>query len=310
MLNFYQIIKDSTAYKTVKAEYERGTLSHAYFLLIPDKKYIKEYLKVFSKLVLGAKDGDRISSMIDNGAYSDLITYPKNKDTIVVDDIKALIEESYYKPTENKIKLFVIENAQNMNVPAQNKLLKTLEEPPKNVVILLGATSDFSLLQTVKSRVKKLELPPLSEEVLFKALKDDYADKNLSLAISLSDKTLGSTVDILENENVSSAIKLANDIIENMQSSAQVLDFSNKTTALKIKLKDFLPVLSWAYSSALNTGEKTGVYPNGYKTASILNALEKITEVQKRLTFNAGEQALIEWLYLQILEGRFKWQKL
>lgn len=310
MLNFYEIIKDSTAYKTVKAEYERGALSHAYLLLIPDKKYIKEYLKVFSKLILGAKDGDRVSSLIDNGAYSDLITYPKNKDAIVVEDIKALIEESYYKPTENKIKLFVIENAQNMNVPAQNKLLKTLEEPPKNVVILLGATSDFSLLQTVKSRVKKLELSPLSEEVLFKALKNDYADKNLNLAISLSDKTLGSVVDILENENISSAIKLANDIIENMQSSTQVLDFSNKTTALKIKLKDFLPVLSWAYSSVLNTGEKTGEYPNGYKTASVICALEKITEVQKRLTFNAGEQALIEWLYLQILEGRFKWQKL
>ncbi len=309
MLNFYDVIKNSSAYKTVKADYLDGKLSHAYLLLVPDKKFIKEYLRVFSKLILGAEDDARISEMVDKGSYPDLKVYPK-KDAVLVEDVNALIEESYYKPTENKVKLFVIENAQTMNAPSQNKLLKTLEEPPKNVVILLGATSDYSLLQTVKSRVKKLELPRLSDEELFIALSKDYADKDLEVAISLCDKTLGGAVDILENESVYNAISLAKDVVENMSSSTNVLDYSVKTNNLKMGLKDFLPVLSWAYSETLKKGEKTGKYPNGYKTASALNALEKITEVQKRLFFNVNEQMLIEWLYLQILEGRFKWQKL
>ena len=309
MLNFYEVIKNSNAYKTVKADYIGGKLSHAYLLLIPDKKFIKEYLRVFSKLILGAETDDRISSMVDNGSYRDLLVYPK-KENVVVDDINSLIEESFYKPTENKVKLFVIENAQTMNPASQNKLLKTLEEPPNNVVILLGATSEYSLLQTVKSRVKKLELPRLSDEELFIALSSEYNGADLSVAISLCDKTLGGAVDIIENEKVGFSTNLAKDIIENMKSSTNVLDYSVKTTALKVGLKEFLPVLSWAYSETLKKGEKTGEYPNGYKTASVINALEKITEAQKRLFFNVNEQMLIEWLYLQILEGRFKWQKL
>ena len=257
MLNFYDVIKNSSAYKTVKSDYLDGKLSHAYLLLVPDKKFIKEYLRVFSKLILGAEDDARISEMVDKGSYPDLKVYPK-KDAVLVEDVNALIEESYYKPTENKVKLFVIENAQTMNAPSQNKLLKTLEEPPKNVVILLGATSDYSLLQTVKSRVKKLELPRLSDEELFVALSKDYADKDLEVAISLCDKTLGGAVDILENESVYNAISLAKDVVENMKSSTNVLDYSVKTTALKIGLKEFLPVLSWAYSETLKKGEKTG----------------------------------------------------
>ena len=309
MLNFYDVIKNSSAYKTVKADYLDGKLSHAYLLLVPDKKFIKEYLRVFSNLILGGETDARISEMVDKGSYPDLKVYPK-KDAVLVEDVNALIEESYYKPTENKVKLFVIENAQTMNAPSQNKLLKTLEEPPKNVVILLGATSDYSLLQTVKSRVKKLELPRLSDEELFIALSKDYADKDLEVAISLCDKTLGGAVDILENESVYNAISLAKDVVENMSSSTNVLDYSVKTNNLKMGLKEFLPVLSWAFNETLKKGEKTREYPNGYKTASVINALEKITEVQKRLFFNVNEQMLLEWLYLQILEGRFKWQKL
>lgn len=310
MLNFFEIIKNTNAYKTVKADKEGAKLSHAYLLLVPDKKFLKEYLATFSKLILGADKDQRISEMIDKGSYPDLLVYPKNKEAILVEDVNALIEESFYKPTENEIKLFVMLNAQTMNAPSQNKLLKTLEEPPKNVVILLGATSEFSLLQTVKSRVKKLELPRLTDEELFSALKIDYADKDISVAVSLCDKTLGNAVEILENENVNSAIALAKDVVEKLSSSQMVLDYSIKTSALKIGLNEFLPVLSWAFSQALEMGEKTGEYPNGYKMGSLINALEKITEAQKRLTFNVNLEALLEWLYLQILEGRFKWQKL
>ena len=57
-----------------------------------------------------------------------------------------------------------------MNASAQNKLLKTLEEPPKNVHILLGATSEYPLLATLKSRVKKLEIPPFDNQTIYKAL--------------------------------------------------------------------------------------------------------------------------------------------
>ena len=56
---------------------------------------------------------------------------------------------------------------------AQNKLLKTLGEAPKNVVILLGATNAYALLPAVRSRVKALEIPPFTAEEM-KVLREEF----------------------------------------------------------------------------------------------------------------------------------------
>ena len=308
MIDFYSLIKDTKAYKTLKAEKEKGALSHAYLFLTPDKTFLSEYLKEFSKVIMG---GDAIvNKKIENDAHPDVKVYPKNHKNVLVEDVKDLIEESFYKPTEGEIKLFVITNAETMNPASQNKLLKTLEEPPKNVVLLLGATSEYALLSTIKSRVKKLEISTLNKDTVIRVLKEEYKTENASLAVSLSDGTLGSAVEYLEKEEIKDLVALVKDMTINMQSSASVLDYSVKITSQKTDVKTFLSVTSWAYSEMLKEGEITGEYPNGYKTGSVINALEKIAEANKRLTFNANATMLVEWLLLQILEGRFKWQKL
>ena len=310
MIDFYGLVKDTQAYKTIMREKQKNALSHAYLLVVPDKIFIKEYLAEFAKLIMGANGNTRLERLIETGTHADVKIYPKNRKNILTNDVKEIIEESYFKPTESEIKLFIIENAETMNTSSQNKLLKTLEEPPKNVVILLGALSEFTLLPTVKSRVKKLELLGLNEEQVVTALKDEYNESDVRLAYSLSDGTLGSVKEILCKEEIRTSVALSKEILLNMQSSSSVLDYSVKISALKTDFNWFLSVLAWTFSGALKEGEITSEYPNGYKAGSIINALYKINEAKKRLTFNSGAQMVAEWLLLQILEGRFKWQKL
>jgi DNA polymerase-3 subunit delta' len=71
------------------------------------------------------------------------------------EEVNELIEESYLKPIEGDKKIFIVNRAESINHVAQNKLLKTLEEPPKGVHIIMGATNEHALLPTIKSRVKK-----------------------------------------------------------------------------------------------------------------------------------------------------------
>jgi len=93
--------------------------------------------------------------ILSHGAVD--VTYirrPEDRTQIVVGQIRALQSDVYISSTEQKNKIYIIEDAHLMNEQAQNALLTTLEEPPKNVLFLLLAENTESLLETVKSRAQ------------------------------------------------------------------------------------------------------------------------------------------------------------
>ncbi len=327
MIDLLSLIENTGAYRTVKSDKKANRLSHAYLLLSPDAEMLGDYLRLFAKLLVCSGDNPcnrcRACKLIDGNSFSDVIFYPTEKATVTVDDINSLISESYVKPIENDKKVFILSNAETMNLPAQNKLLKTLEEPPRGVHIIIGATSEYPLLSTVKSRVKKLELPAFTAEKLFAALKDDCPDTaRLKNAIACGDGTLGKALALYGDDNLNDAVELAVDTLVNMKSSASVLDYSNKICALKVDISEFLSVLELLLRDMLvisqGKGELTNsdraqyIMKNGvnFSVGAIINGLEKIVEARERKKFNASQTMLIEWLLFQILEGKYKWQKL
>ncbi len=327
MINLLALLQNTNAYKTVVGDRRSNRLLHAYLLLSPDGEKLGDYLKLFAKLIV-CENGEpcnncRACKLIDENAYSDVLFYPSNGASVMVDDVNSLISESYVKPIEGDKKVFIISRAETMNLPAQNKLLKTLEEPPKGVYILIGATSEYPLLSTVKSRVKKLELPAFTTEKLFDALRDDCPDlERLKNAIACGDGTVGKALALYQDDNLNSAIELVVDTLVNMKSSANVLDYSNKITALGVDLSEVLSifellfrdmlVISEGKSELVNSDKAKYVMQNSanFSTGAILNALEKINQAYERKKFNANGTMLVEWLLFQILEGKYKWQKL
>ena len=65
------------------------------------------------------------------------LTYIKSNKNILVDDVKNLIEDAVLTPVESDKKIYIFKNFSSANTQSQNKLLKILEEPPKNVYIFL-----------------------------------------------------------------------------------------------------------------------------------------------------------------------------
>ena len=233
-----------------------------------------------------------------------------------------MIAESYVKPVENDKKIFILNHAETMNLSAQNKLLKTLEEPPKNVIILMGATSVYPLLSTVLSRVKRVEISNFNDQELIKALEQDCPNKEKLLnAVSMGDGTLGRARMLYNDENAKAVLDLVFDVLINMTSSKDVLKYSNKIakvqdvtefiSCLEVTLGDLL-YLSQGKENLIKNKESIELLKSvkGFNNGSILYALEKINEGYKRKKFNANPTMLIEWLIFSILEGKYKWQKL
>ena len=80
---------------------------------------------------------------------------------ISIDQIRDLEQSAILKPFEGRNRVFIIDGAEKLSIEAANSLLKTLEEPPPYVQLILLASSEHLLLPTVLSRCHKLELRPV-----------------------------------------------------------------------------------------------------------------------------------------------------
>lgn len=326
MIDLPSLIKKTNAFKIMSGDKKTGRLSHAYLVLTSDKEMLSEYLKFFAKVIacenLEPCLNCRVCELIDKKAHPDVIFYPKKQESVSSEEVNELIEESFLRPIECDKKVFVILNAELMNASAQNKLLKTLEEPPKNVHILLGATSEFPLLSTIKSRVKKLEIPSFDNQTIIDALKEDCPDiERLKTAVSCSDGSVGCALSLYNDEKLSKTTELVVDVLVNMNLSSQVLRYSTKILKANIDLSQFLSVAELLLRDMLVESQGQSNLVNNkiiieqlkkaqkFNTGAIIHALDTIIKAQQRKKFNMTPTMLVEWVLFQILEGKYKWQK-
>ena len=92
-----------------------------------------------------------------------VVSGPERGKPITVDQVRALRSDAYVRPNEGERKVYLLEDADQMNPSAQNAMLKLLEEGPPYAVFLLIAGNPGGLLQTVRSRCGELARTPPSE---------------------------------------------------------------------------------------------------------------------------------------------------
>lgn len=113
------------------------------------------------------------------------ITHEK-PNVISVDEVRTQINNDVQiKPYSNEYKIYIIDEASKMNVAAQNAILKTIEEPPAYVIILLLTDNKDMLLQTILSRCVSMDLRPVNNDIVEKYLIEnagivDYRAKEVS----------------------------------------------------------------------------------------------------------------------------------
>jgi len=137
---------------------------------------------------------------IEKSEHPDLHIIQNGEAQIKIEDIRGILREASFRPYEGAMKVFIIDNAHKLNTEAANSLLKILEEPPKNALIILITHKPQNIIKTVLSRCKMIKFPPLVraelEDVLIKNHSLDklsahflayYAEGRLGLALKLKD---------------------------------------------------------------------------------------------------------------------------
>ena len=131
---------------------------------------------------------------IERGVHPDVITIePGDTGSIKIEQVRDVIDRAGYRPFEGRRRVVIIDEADAMVPPAQNALLKTLEEPPSASVFMLVSSMPDALLATVRSRCPRLRFGPLTvAEVVDALMRDhDYAEADARAAAADADGSVG-----------------------------------------------------------------------------------------------------------------------
>jgi DNA polymerase-3 subunit delta' len=181
----------------IAAELAAGP-SHAYALIGPAGSGKADVARAFAAELLadGATDPDeaRRRGLADPSPHPDLAWLRPPGNQHLVDAIREqVIAQVPYRPFEGEHRVFVIEDADAMAEESQNALLKTLEEPPAYVHLLLISAEPEALLETVRSRCREIRFRSLPRAVLEQRLATlvDLPPEGIAALAALSDGDLG-----------------------------------------------------------------------------------------------------------------------
>lgn len=225
---FENIVGHEKQKEILSKNIENGNISHSYLFFGNSGIGKKKIAYEFAKKILN-------TSNLENNPDFKVISKREDKKDILVEQIrKELIDDIYIVPAAGDRKVYIIDEAQDLNVAAQNTLLKTLEEPPKYVVIILIASNISAFLTTILSRVNQVAFNGIESKALKKYLQDNYNANFSDSIIEYLDGSIGKAIEIMENDllNVFSKVDELykyisnNDTIETLKFSSNI-SFNN-----------------------------------------------------------------------------------
>ena len=313
-----ELLRKTAAYKIIAGDKKENMLSHAYLVTSADADMLGDYLTELAKLIVCKNTGYcnecRDCKLITSHIHSDVIFYPKDK-KLSVADADEIVSESIVKPLELEKKIFVIDKIESLN-QYQNKLLKTIEEPPKNVILLMGASREAAVLPTIRSRVKTINIPPFTRNELLSYGKTVYDDKSrLEIAVSLADGKVGELKRFYADETAMELYSLCVSCLRSMRSASDVLYYASKLADYKISdaINIFKVLLGKIGRMICSTEEKKGKIGEAasfFTIGAVADIVDRLNELEKSINFNGNKTMLIDEVLFAIMEGKHRWQRL
>ena len=228
----------------------------------------------------------------ENGNHPDFkIILPDEKGLISVDTIRdEIVSDAKIKPIKSEYKAYIIDDADLMNTNAQNALLKTLEEPPEYMVIVLVTSKYYSLLDTIRSRAQNIAFRKLTEEEIMQYVSDNNIQIDLDKDLFL--------------ELVDGSISNIQRVLENVNSIKELMDFKNNIATMNfIQANEFAKVL---VANRENIFEILGymeiIFKGGtIKDANIISYIEDcISSISKNINFEICIDSMVFKIWEEI----------
>ena len=163
--------------KTLTSAIELGKIAHAFLFTGPRGTGKTSTARILAKS-LNCKNGPTIhpcgecESCLDimNSVPIDVIEIDAASNR-KVEDTQSILEKIQYMPVHGKYKIYIIDEVHMLTNHAFNALLKTLEEPPENVIFILATTEVHKVLDTIKSRCQRFDFRRITTDDIVKHLR-------------------------------------------------------------------------------------------------------------------------------------------
>ena len=311
---FEKIIAQDKAKKILCEQIKNNKIPHAYifmgepgtgkmFTAIEFAKILNCTINDYTKTAAGPCNHCLSCEHIDKGTFPDLhlINFEKQDEIAEKDSekgktklgiklIRYMQEKVYFKATDGRWKIFIIEPAEKMTIEAFNCLLKTLEEPPDNTIIILIAKHKETIPVTILSRVQTVFFQPLNSQYIATFLQEKYSlsqENSLKIAL-LADGSIEKAENLIVNtQNEYSALWK-----ELSSKKMAISDILIKSKAVAVNRENAIEALSIIMENAMLNFRQ-----NPLKYANII---ERLLQSKRYLEQNANPVNVFDNLFLYI----------
>jgi DNA polymerase III subunit delta' len=327
-MSFAELIGHVKQLESLRAALQNQRLHHAYLFVGPEGVGKRTFAMSLAKAVhCSEATGDYCDrctncASISDGNHPDVrfVRPPNGKKEISIHQVRELERELRYRSFSGKRKIAIVDPAALMNPSAQNALLKTLEEPPENSLIILITPNAGGLLPTLRSRCLRLSFAPLQRAQVagFLRAQNVKADDAESLA-AMSMGSIGRAAN-LDQAGLIEKRRIWTGILNALRPG----DYQGAMTAaeaLAVNREEALEFLNWAgswYRDLLIHGvvSKADELVNPdmlpqiqqssatYGSRRALSALERITEATAGVYRNLNRRMVLEKFLFGVVEGR------
>lgn len=302
-MSFFEILGHKRQIDILQRAYTRNKLAHSYIFSGPSGVGKKLTAKAFAK-ALNCEDtieGDITESSrfqscgecpscqsIEEGTHLNYILVEPEKGIIKIEQVRDVLKSLSYK-VDKGTRVVLIDDAHTLNTSAQNALLKTLEEPPQNTVLILVTSRTQDFLTTILSRCQRISFGPLEDSVVKDYLVEEegLTEEKASSIARLSNGSLTSAFLILDeglDKKCQDYLVKFLDLMGRGSSEVEVVIKESGVLSKDESLDEFLNILkSWYRDIALlNVGGDGFVHNKDF-----LNELDR----DKAFGFNKSARA-------------------
>lgn len=294
-MSFNELIGNEKIKQNLIKILNSDNITHSYMFIGTKGVGKKLFAKEFAKGILcnnKQKPCENCKSCIEflnsnNPDYYE-INLENNENSIKIDTIRQMQKKVQELPIVSERKVYIIDDSEYMTREAQNCLLKTLEEPPSFVTIILIVSDEDSILNTIKSRCLKFYFSDLTNEELKK-----YIENNLNLQefsanmIEACQGSIGKAQQIIKNKEIYLELDKIFSNIENYS----LIDIYQKMDILYKNKEEIQHILEYLNSIFINKAKSNINYAN---------YIDYIEETKRDIRLNCNYDMCIDKLLLKM----------
>ncbi len=291
---FQNILGNNKIKELLQEAVNNNQVSHSYLFIGESGIGKKMIAKEFAKAILCLGDNkycDNCKSCLefDGGNNPDFSIIEPDGNVIKIDQIREMQKGVQEKPIISSKKVYIINDADKMKREAQNALLKTLEEPPEFVTIILVGENENEFLATIKSRCMILHFDPISNSDMTKYLEENYNINVTSNMLDVFQGSIGKAIELKDKQEEYLTIEQAIDNLE----KEDLIDLIKKLDILYTSKDEILDMLDYINIILLKKSKENVKYTDCIKI---------VENTKRRITQNANYDMSIDNMLFNIWE--------